>query len=78
MKKFIKSLLMSNGDISSKRSIGVSAAMTIIFASIVDLFSNYTITDYIFEGLVWLAIAGLGFIASEKFATFINNKNNKE
>jgi len=78
MKKFIKSLLMSNGDISSKRSIGVSAAMTIIFASIVDLFSNYTITDYIFEGLVWLAIAGLGFIASEKFATFISNKNNKE
>jgi hypothetical protein len=78
MKKFIKSLLMSNGDISSKRSIGVSAAMTIIFASIVDLFSNYTITDYIFEGLVWLAIAGLGFIASEKFATYISNKNNKE
>jgi hypothetical protein len=78
MKKFIKSLLMSNGDISSKRSIGISAAMTIIFASIVDLFSNYTITDYIFEGLVWLAIAGLGFIASEKFATYISNKNNKE
>jgi|688.fasta_scaffold252900_2 hypothetical protein len=78
MKKFLKSLLSSSGEISSKRSIGISASLTIIFASIVDLFSNYTITDYIFEGLVWLAIAGLGFIASEKFATYITNKNTKE
>ena len=77
MKKFFKSLLTANGEISSKRSIGISASLTIIFASIVDLFSNYTITDYVFEGLVWLAIAGLGFIASEKFADFINNKNTK-
>lgn len=77
MKKFLKSLLSSNGEVSSKRSIGISASLTIIFASIVDLFSNYTITDYVFEGLVWLAIAGLGFIASEKFADFISNKNTK-
>jgi hypothetical protein len=56
MKKFFKSLLSANGEISSKRSIGLSAAITIIFASIVDLFSNFTITDYVFEGLVWLAI----------------------
>jgi hypothetical protein len=77
MKKFLKSLLSSSGEISSKRSIGISASLTIIFASIVDLFSNYTITDYVFEGLVWLAIAGLGFIASEKFADFISNKNTK-
>ena len=77
MKKFFKSLLSANGEISSKRSIGISAALTIIFASVVDLFSNYTITDYVFEGLVWLAIAGLGFIASEKFADFISKKNTK-
>ncbi|MCF8340182.1 MAG: hypothetical protein K9I82_04330 [Chitinophagaceae bacterium] len=75
MKKFFKSLLTANGEISSKRSIGVSAAITIIFASIVDLFSNFSITDYVFEGLVWLAIAGLGFVASEKFAQFINKKD---
>ena len=76
MKKFFKSLLSANGEISSKRSIGISAAMTIIFASIVDLFSNFAITDYVFEGLVWLAIAGLGFVASEKFAEAFNSKKN--
>ena len=74
MRKFLKSLLTSSGEISSKRSIGVSAAITIMFASIVDLFSNYTITDYVFEGLVWLAVAGLGFIASEKFAELLTPK----
>jgi hypothetical protein len=74
MRKFLKSLLTSSGEISSKRSIGVSAAITIMFASIVDLFSDYTITDYVFEGLVWLAVAGLGFIASEKFAELLNTK----
>jgi hypothetical protein len=78
MKKFLKSLLSSSGEISSKRSIGISASLTIIFASIVDLFSNYTITDYVFEGLVWLAIAGLGFIASEKFTDLIINKKTKD
>jgi hypothetical protein len=76
MKKFFKSLLSANGEISSKRSIGLSAAITIIFASIVDLFSNFTITNYVFEGLVWLAIAGLGFIASEKFVEVFNSKKN--
>jgi hypothetical protein len=45
-----------------------------MFASIVDLFSDYTITDYVFEGLVWLAVAGLGFIASEKFAELLNSR----
>ncbi len=74
MRKFLKSLLTSSGEISSKRSIGVSAAITIMFASIVDLFSDYTITDYVFEGLVWLAVAGLGFIASEKFAELLTPK----
>jgi len=76
MKKFLKSLLTANGEISSKRSIGISASMTIIFASIVDLFSNFTITNYVFEGLVWLAISGLGFVASEKFAEVFNAKKN--
>jgi hypothetical protein len=76
MKKFFKSLLSESGEISSKRSIGLSAAITIIFASIVDLFSNFTITDYVFEGLVWIAIAGLGFVASEKFAEVFNSKKN--
>jgi hypothetical protein len=76
MKKLFKSLLSASGEISSKRSIGLSAAITIIFASIVDLFSNFTITNYVFEGLVWLAIAGLGFIASEKFVEVFNSKKN--
>ena len=42
--------------------------------SIVDLFSDFVVTDYVFDGLVWLSIAGMGFVASEKFAELINKK----
>jgi hypothetical protein len=28
------------------------------------------VKEYIFDGLMWLTIAGLGFIASEKLANF--------
>lgn len=74
MKRFFKSLLTSNGGISSKRSVGVSASFIVLFISLVDLFSDFVVTDYVFDGLVWLSIAGMGFVASEKFAEFINKK----
>ena len=54
MKRFFKSLLTSNGGISSKRSVGVSASFIVLFISLVDLFSDFVVTDYVFDGLVWL------------------------
>jgi len=74
MKRFFKALLTANGDISSKRSVGVSASFIVLFISLVDLFSDFVVTDYVFDGLVWLSIAGMGFVASEKFAEFITKK----
>ena len=74
MRRFFKSLLTANGGISSKRSVGVSASFIVLFISIVDLFSDFVVTDYVFDGLVWLSIAGMGFVASEKFAELINKK----
>lgn len=74
MKRFFKSLLTAHGGISSKRSVGVSASFIVLFISLVDLFSDFIVTDYVFDGLVWLSIAGMGFVASEKFAELINKK----
>jgi hypothetical protein len=49
-----------------------------IFVAIVDLFTDNTVSDYVFDGLMWLAIAGLGFVASERFAdVLISNKRQK-
>ena len=74
MRRFFKSLLTAHGGISSKRSVGVSASFIVLFISLVDLFSDFIVTDYVFDGLVWLSIAGMGFVASEKFAEIITKK----
>lgn len=77
-KNFFYSLLGSGTGVSSKRFIGFIAAVTMIFVAVVDLFTENTVSDYVFDGLMWLAIAGLGFVASERFAdVLISNKKQK-
>jgi hypothetical protein len=68
MKSFFSKLFGAKTGVSSKRFIGFLAAITMIFVAVVDLFTDKTISNYVFEGLMWLAIAGLGFVASERFA----------
>lgn len=79
MKKrnFFYGLMGSGTGVSSKRFIGFMAAMTMIFVAVVDLFTDKTVSDYVFEGLMWLAIAGLGFIASERFADVLSTNSSK-
>ena len=74
MKSFFSKLFGAKTGISSKRFIGFLAAVTMIFVAIVDLFTDKTVSDYVFEGLMWLAIAGHGFVASERFADVIGSK----
>jgi len=35
---------------------------------LVDLFSDFQITQTLYDSVMWIVIAGLGFTASEKFA----------
>ena len=44
------------------------ASALVFFVVIVDLFTDKVVTDYVFEGLVFLAMAGLGSVAVEAFA----------
>lgn len=46
------------------------AAFVMFTIALVDLFTNKTVEDYIFDGLMWIVIAGLGFIAGEKLNMF--------
>jgi hypothetical protein len=75
---FLKKLLGSNTGISSKRLIGLSACVVIYIIAFVDLFTDKTVTNYVFEGLVYLAIGGVFGIAAERFAdVLIQNKQPK-
>ena len=55
-----------NGSVSSKRVITLSAFLICAFAMIADIF-GHTVTPALFDSMIYIVIAGLGFTASEKF-----------
>ena len=67
--KWLNSMLSDgcNGTVSSKRVITVLAFFVCAFALIADIF-GHKVTPSLFESMIYLVIAGLGFTASEKFA----------
>jgi len=67
--KWYHSMLTDGTDegISSKRVVTFVAFILCATAFVANLFWNLTIDEKIFEGMMYIAIAGLGFTASEKF-----------
>jgi hypothetical protein len=63
------SLLTDGTDegISSKRVVTLLAFLLCAIAFVANLFWDFTVDATIFEGMMYIAIAGLGFTASEKF-----------
>ena len=53
---------------SSKRIITLLAFILVSVAFIADQFTLYKANEKLFDSIIYLVIAGLGFTASEKFA----------
>lgn len=75
----LKGLLSDGTDdnLSSKRVVTILAFLLCAIAFIANLFWNYNVDEYLFEGMIYLTMAGLGFTASERFA-FKNKKSENE
>jgi hypothetical protein len=58
----------SNNSVSSKRVITFIAFLLCASAFMVDLLTNYKADSHLFDSMMYIVIAGLGFTASEKFA----------
>ena len=56
-----------NGTVSSKRVITLLAFIVCVYGFIADI-HGYKMTPSLFDSMIYLVIAGLGFTASEKFA----------
>ena len=56
-----------NGSVSSKRVITLLAFLLCAYGFIADI-HGYKVTPALFESMMYIVIAGLGFTASEKFA----------
>ena len=70
MGSFLENMLSSDGKISSKRVVTFLAFALIAVGFLVDLFTDFTISDNIYAGVEYIVIAGLGFTASEGFTKF--------
>lgn len=69
-------LLQPDSGISSKRFISVFGFIVLVFIALVDLFSNFTVSDYVYEGLVFVILGGLGSTAAEAFSKRNNYRGN--
>jgi len=69
MNTWLKSMLSDgvNGSVSSKRVITLLAFIVCVYGFIADI-HGYKVTPALFESMIYIVIAGLGFTASEKFA----------
>ena len=68
----------TNGSISSKRVITLLAFLLCSYGFVADIHGR-TVSPALFESMIYLVIAGLGFTASEKFSKKpeINEKDEK-
>lgn len=57
-----------DGQPSSKRLVTLIAFVLISAAFIANIFVEIPLKEYMFEGMLWLAGAGLGFSTVEKFS----------
>ena len=69
----------TNGSVSSKRVITLVAFLLCGIAFMVDLLTPYDATPALFDSMMYIVIAGLGFTATEKFSKKpeINEKDEK-
>lgn len=65
---FIKSLLSDgvNGTISSKRVVTLLAFLMCAYG-FVAMINGYSVDSKIYDSMMYIVVAGLGFTASEKF-----------
>lgn len=58
----------TNGTVSSKRVVTALAMVLCSIGFVANLFWNFKIDPLIYNSMMYIVVAGLGFTASEKFA----------
>jgi hypothetical protein len=57
-----------NGSVSSKRVVTIAAFIVVCVSYFADQFFGFKASTSLFESMMYIVIAGLGFTVSEKFA----------
>lgn len=65
---YIKDMMSDNGVPSTKRWVAVVSTILIAVGYIANLFWDYSIEEFIFNGVMYIVIGTLGITGAEKFA----------
>lgn len=69
MKKIIKEIFTGvNGVLSSKRVVTMIAVFLMTLAFLLDLFIDLSVPQFMYEAIMYIVIAGVGFTGAEQFA----------
>lgn len=69
LKKYINQVLQdTSGHYSSKRFVTLLSVVLMTVGFFANLFGDYTIDKFIYESVMYIVIAGLGFSGAECFA----------
>ncbi|WP_286983975.1 hypothetical protein [Haliea sp.] len=69
MKNFLKQMLKdTDGNVSSKRVITIISFILMSVGFIVNVFMDIPIKEFIWDGMLYLVAAGLGFSTIEHFS----------
>lgn len=69
IKKYIKQVLQdTSGAYSSKRAVVFLCTILMATGFLANLFGSYEVDQFMYESVMYIVIAGLGFSGAEKFA----------
>lgn len=69
LKKYISQILQdTHGSYSSKRFVTLLCVALMTCGFLANLFGDYTVDQFMYESIMYIVIAGLGFSGAEKFA----------
>jgi len=66
-KGFFYSLLNQDGDASMKRFVSLVGFILMCIAFCISIFTEVKIKDFIWDGMLWVVLGGLGLTVAEKF-----------
>ena len=75
---YIKDMMSDGGNPSTKRWVAVISTLLIATGYIANLFWDFTIEEFIFNGVMYIVIGTLGITGVEKFAPKKPTKKTEE
>lgn len=66
-KSFINKLWSTDGDVSSKRFVSLIGFTLLAIAFAINIFKEVKLKEFIWDGMLWVVLGGLGLTVAEKF-----------